>query len=85
VFFILLHLLHLLFIFTYIQNLVLDNHSVELGTQDKEIILQVADENEESFLDCPREFDINPKFPRGENLLLLQYSTLRVPTKWHIA
>jgi hypothetical protein len=23
-------------------NLVLDNHSVELGTQDKELVLQVA-------------------------------------------
>jgi hypothetical protein len=35
-------LLHLLFYFTYIQHFVLDNHSVELGTQDKEIVLQVA-------------------------------------------
>jgi hypothetical protein len=35
-------LLHLLFYFTYIQHLVLDNHSVELGTRDKEIVLQVA-------------------------------------------
>jgi hypothetical protein len=38
----LFNLLHLLFIFTYIQHLVLENHSVELGTQDKEIVLQVA-------------------------------------------
>jgi hypothetical protein len=30
----------------------------------------------------PREFDINPEFPRGENLLLLQHSALGVPT-WH--
>jgi hypothetical protein len=32
----------MLFIFTYIQHLVLDNQSVELGMQDKEIVLQVA-------------------------------------------
>jgi hypothetical protein len=31
-----------LFYFTYIQHLVLDNHSVELGTHDKDIVLQVA-------------------------------------------
>jgi hypothetical protein len=30
-------LVHLLFYVTYIQYLVLDNYSVELGTQDKEI------------------------------------------------
>jgi hypothetical protein len=35
-------LLHLLFYYSYIQHLVLDNHSVELGMQDKEIVLQFA-------------------------------------------
>jgi hypothetical protein len=35
-FFILFYLLYLF------QNLVLDNHSVELGTRDKEFVLQVA-------------------------------------------
>jgi hypothetical protein len=33
-----------------------------------------------AFATVPREFDINPEFPRGENLLLLQYSALGVPT-----
>jgi hypothetical protein len=32
-------LFYLLYLF---RNLVLDNHSVELGTQDKELVLQVA-------------------------------------------
>jgi hypothetical protein len=43
-------LLHSLFYFTYIQHLVLDNHSVELGTQDKEFFFgRLHNENKESF------------------------------------
>jgi hypothetical protein len=38
-----------------------------------------------AFSTVPREFDINPKFPHRENLLLLQHSALGVATNWHIA
>jgi hypothetical protein len=55
---------------------VLDNHSVELGTQDKEIVLIRM---KRAFTTVPREFDINPKFPHGENLMLLQHSAIGVP------
>jgi hypothetical protein len=42
--------------------LVLDNHSVELGTQDKEIVLQVACRRMSgAFSTVPREFDIKPR------------------------
>jgi hypothetical protein len=41
--------------------------------------------NDESFFIVPREFDINPEFLYGENLLLLQYSALGVPLSWHLA
>jgi hypothetical protein len=27
---------------------------------------------------------LNPEFPSGENLLLLQHSTLGVPMSWHL-
>jgi hypothetical protein len=45
-------------------HLVLDNHSVELGTQEWEIILQVAGRRmTRAFSTVPREFDINLKLP----------------------
>jgi hypothetical protein len=64
---------------------VFENPSVELGTQDKKIVLQVAlTRMKRAFMTVLREFDINPKFPCGKNLLFLQYSALGVPTKWNI-
>jgi hypothetical protein len=43
---------------------VLDNHSVELGTQDKKVVLQVASRRTtRAFSTVPREFDIKPRFP----------------------
>jgi hypothetical protein len=67
------------------SHLVLDNHLVELGTQDEKIVLQVARRRStRAFSTIPREFDINPEFPRGKNLLLLQHSALEVPTSWHV-
>jgi hypothetical protein len=40
----------------------LDNHSAELGTQDKEIVLQVACRRRSgAFSSVPREFDIKPR------------------------
>jgi hypothetical protein len=45
-------------------HLVRDNHSVELGTQDKEVVLQVAwRRTTRAFLILPREFDIKPRVP----------------------
>jgi hypothetical protein len=37
-----------------------------------------------AFLTVLQEFDINPEFSREENLLLIQHSTLGVPTNWHL-
>jgi hypothetical protein len=37
-------------IFTYIQHLVLDNHSVELRTQDKEIVLAIIQKPQNTFI-----------------------------------
>jgi hypothetical protein len=49
----------------------LDNHSVELGIQERGIILQVAGRRMSgAFFTVPREFDINPEFPSWENLTL---------------
>jgi hypothetical protein len=73
-------------LFTYIQHLVLDNHSVELGKQDKEIALQVAwRERRELFWLFPESSMLILSYPRGKNLLMLQHSALGVPTKWNIA
>jgi hypothetical protein len=55
--------LHIIFNFTYIHTL-LDNHSMELGTQDKEVLLQVAWRRRiRAFATVPREFDIKPRVP----------------------
>jgi hypothetical protein len=63
------------------SHLILDNHSVELGTQERGIVLQVAGRRTSgAFSTVLREFDINPEFPRGEILLLVHHSVLGVPT-----
>jgi hypothetical protein len=44
------------------SHLVLDNHSVELGTQERGIVLQVAQRRTtRAFATVPREFNINPE------------------------
>jgi hypothetical protein len=79
-------LLQLLFIFSYIQHLVLDNHLVEFGDARQGVYFAgCVMRTKRDFMTVPREFDINPEFPRGKNLLLLQHSALGFPTKWHIA
>jgi hypothetical protein len=79
-------LLHLLFYFTYIQHLVIHNHSVELGIQDKEIVLHFClTKIKRASSTIPQEFDINPELSSWGNLLLLQHSALGVPTKWLIS
>jgi hypothetical protein len=50
--------------FYLLLHLVLDNHSVELGTQDEEIVLQVAwRRTSGAFSTVPREFNIKPQVP----------------------
>jgi hypothetical protein len=64
-------------------NLVLDNYSMELGTQDKKLVLQVAWRERRDFSTVPQEFDIKPQVTHVGKILLLQHSALGVPTKWH--
>jgi hypothetical protein len=55
--------LHILFYFYLHSHLVLDNHSVKLGTQERGIVLQVAGRRTtRAFLTVPREFNINLEF-----------------------
>jgi hypothetical protein len=66
-------------------HLMFDNHLVELGTQDKKIVLHVAWKRMSgAFWLFPESSILNPKFPHGENLLLLQHSIVGVPTSWHL-
>jgi hypothetical protein len=72
------------FIFTYIHTLCLTTTRWSWGHKNEEFFLQVARRRTmRAFMTVPWEFDINPEFPRGENLLLLQHSALGVPS-WHI-
>jgi hypothetical protein len=65
------------FIFTYIYNLCLTTTRWSWGHNNEEIVLQVARRRTmRAFVTVPREFDINPEFPRGKKLLLLQHSPL---------
>jgi hypothetical protein len=45
------------------QNLVLDNHTVELGTQRKDFVLQGASTEDTKYtsLPIPQEFDLNSR------------------------
>jgi hypothetical protein len=75
--------LHIIFIFTCIHTLCLTTTRWSWGHKNEKIVLQVARRRTtRAFATVPREFDINPEFPCGENLLLLQHSALGVPT-WH--
>jgi hypothetical protein len=61
--FTLLHCYYFILFYLY-SHLVLDNHSVELGIQDKEIVLHVAwRRTVRAFLTVPWEFDIKPSVP----------------------
>jgi hypothetical protein len=71
---------HILF-YLYL-HLVLDNHSLELGTQDKEVVLQVAWRTTRAFSSVIWEFDIKPRVFLWGKLFLVQYSAFRVPTSW---
>jgi hypothetical protein len=54
---------------------------VESGTQERGIVLQVAGRRtSEAFSNFLESSILTPSFPRGENLLMLQYSVLEVPT-----
>jgi hypothetical protein len=44
----------------------------------------LEEERAEIFWLFPESSILNPEFPRGENLLLLQHSALEVPTSWHL-
>jgi hypothetical protein len=59
----LLYLHHHILFYLHL-HLVLDNHSVELGTQHKEVVLQVAwRRTMRAFSTILREFDIKPRVP----------------------
>jgi hypothetical protein len=61
-------------------DLVLDNHSVELGTQDKEIVLQVAWRRMiGAFSTVPREFNIKPWVPSWGKFTLTTTLCIRSP------
>jgi hypothetical protein len=79
-------LLHLLSYFIYIHlHLVLDNHSVELGHKTRRLFCRLLEEERgELFWLFPESLILNPEFPRGEYILLLQHSALGVPMSWHL-
>jgi hypothetical protein len=71
------------FLFIYIYTLCLTTTQWSWEHKNKEFDLQIARRRTtRAFATVPREFDINPEFPHGENLHLLQHSALGVPT-WH--
>jgi hypothetical protein len=62
------------------QNLVLDNHSMELGMQDKEFVLQVASrERRELFRMFPESSIFTPSHPCGKNYSC--YNTLHLKSQ----
>jgi hypothetical protein len=75
--------LHIIFTFTYIHTLCLTTTRWSWGHMNEELFCRLLEEErQEIFWLFPKSSILNPSFPRGENLLLLQHSTLGVPT-WH--
>jgi hypothetical protein len=87
--FILLHLLfillHIHIYFPYIHTLCLTTTQWGWRHKTRKLFVGCLTRTKRAFSTVLREFDINPEFPRGKKLLLLQHSALGVPTKWHIA
>jgi hypothetical protein len=57
----------------------LDNHTINLGIQDKNFVLQVARREEEEIISYPRVRYKPSSYPCGKNNLL-QHSALEAPT-----
>jgi hypothetical protein len=75
-------LLHILFLLTF-TTLCLTITRWSWGYKNEELFCRLLEEErEELFRLFPESSILTPSFPRGENLFLLQHSTLGVPT-WH--
>jgi hypothetical protein len=62
----------------------LNNHTVELGAQDKELTLQVVGQGWKKLYMLFSESSIlNPESPFWGKILLLHHSALGVPMNWH--
>jgi hypothetical protein len=75
--------LHIIFTFIYIHTLCLTTTRWSWGHKNKELFCRLLEEEwQELFRLFPESSILTLSFPRGENLLLLQYSALGVPT-WY--
>jgi hypothetical protein len=58
------------YLFSLHSHLMLDNHSVGLETQDKDIVCRLLDKNEESFFDCSPRVRYKPWVSSWEKITL---------------
>jgi hypothetical protein len=74
-----------IFYFTYIYNLCLTTTRWSWGHKTRKLFCRFLEEEwQELSRLFPESSILNPKFPRGKNLLSLQHSALGVPTSWHL-
>jgi hypothetical protein len=75
----------IIFYFTYIYTLCLTTTRWSWGHKMRKLFCRLLEEERaELFWLFPESLILNPEFPRGENLLLLQHSVLGVPMSWHL-
>jgi hypothetical protein len=75
----------IIFHFTYFYTLCLTTTRWSWGHKTRRLFCRLLEEERaEIFRLFPESSILNPEFPRGENLLLLQHSALGVLTSWHL-
>jgi hypothetical protein len=75
----------IIFHFTYFYTLCLTTTRWSWGHKTRRFLCTLLEEEQaELFGQFPESSVLNPEFPHGENLLLLQHSALGVPTTWHL-
>jgi hypothetical protein len=75
----------IIFYFTYIYTLCLTTTRWIWGHKTRKLFCRLLEEERWELSQLfPESLILNPKFPRGKNLLLLQHFALGVPTSWHL-
>jgi hypothetical protein len=75
----------IIFYFTYIYTLCLTTTRWSWRHKTRKLFCRLLEEERQELSKLlPKSSILNPEFPRGKNLLLLQHSALRVPTSWHL-
>jgi hypothetical protein len=75
----------IIFYFTHVYTLCLTTTRWSWGHKTRKLFFMLLEEERREISRLfPESSILNPEFPCGENLLLLQHSELEVPVSWHL-